>query len=209
MSILTEINTEDAKIQGIINAALKEFAQRGYEEASTNRIAKAAGMSKALMFHYVKSKEELLLMLLDYCRRTIAEDYLNKMDLQEKDIFTRLLQSYTLQIELMKKNPWIFDFTNLKITTNSAAINQKIAAMEKTQQSLCADELFASIDESKFRPELDVERSKQLIFWGNIGFTNEILAELKNTDYEQIDYQTISAKLTQYLDDLKTVFYRH
>ncbi|MBO0455869.1 TetR/AcrR family transcriptional regulator [Enterococcus hulanensis] len=206
---MTEINTEDAKIQGIINAALKEFAQRGYEEASTNRIAKAAGMSKALMFHYVKSKEELLLMLLDYCRRTIAEDYLNKMDLQEKDIFTRLLQSYTLQIELMKKNPWIFDFTNLKIETNSAAINQKIAAMERTQQSLCADELFASIDESKFRPELDVERSKQLILWGNIGFTNEILAELKNTDYEQIDYQTISAKLTQYLDDLKTVFYRH
>ncbi|MDT2660769.1 helix-turn-helix domain containing protein [Enterococcus hulanensis] len=206
---MTEINTEDAKIQGIINAALKEFAQRGYEEASTNRIAKAAGMSKALMFHYVKSKEELLLMLLDYCRRTIAEDYLNKMDLQEKDIFTRLLQSYTLQIELMKKNPWIFDFTNLKIETNSAAINQKIAAMAKTQQSLCADELFASIDESKFRPELDVERSKQLILWGNIGFTNEILAELKNTDYEQIDYQAISAKLTQYLDDLKTVFYRH
>lgn len=206
---MTEINTEDAKIQGIINAALKEFAQRGYEEASTNRIAKAAGMSKALMFHYVKSKEELLLMLLDYCRKTIAEDYLNKMDLQEKDIFARLLQSYTLQIELMKKNPWIFDFTNLKIETNSAAINQQIAAMEKTQQSLCADELFASIDESKFRPELNVERSKQLILWGNIGFTNEILAELKNTDYEQIDYQAISAKLTQYLDDLKTVFYRH
>lgn len=206
---MTEINTEDAKIQRIINAALKEFAQRGYEEASTNRIAKAAGMSKALMFHYVKSKEELLLMLLDYCRRTIAEDYLNKMDLQEKDIFTRLLQSYTLQIELMKKNPWIFDFTNLKIETNSAAINQKIAERTKTQQSLCADELFASIDESKFRPELDVERSKQLILWGNIGFTNEILAELKNTDYEQIDYQAISAKLTQYLDDLKTVFYTH
>lgn len=206
---MTEINTEDAKIQGIINAALKEFAQRGYEEASTNRIAKAAGMSKALMFHYVKSKEELLLMLLDYCRRTIAEDYLNKMDLQEKDIFTRLLQSYTLQTELMKKNPWIFDFTNLKIETNSAAINQKIAAMAKTQQSLCADKLFVSIDESKFRPELDIERSKQLILWGNIGFTNEILAELKNTDYEQIDYQTISTKLTQYLDDLKTVFYRH
>lgn len=206
---MTEINTKDAKIQGIINAALKEFAQRGYEEASTNRIAKAAGMSKALIFHYVKSKEELLLMLLDYCRRTIAEDYLSKMDLQEKDIFARLLQSYTLQIELMKKNPWIFDFTNLKIETNSATINQKIAAMAKTQQSLCADELFASIDESKFRPELDVERSKQLILWGNIGFTNEILAELKNTDYKQIDYQAISAKLTQYLDDLKIVFYTH
>lgn len=100
---MTKINLEEPKIQGIINAALKEFSQRGYDEASTNRIAKAAGMSKALMFHYVKSKEELLLLLLDYCGRTIEDDYLNKMDLEEKDIFKRLLQSYSLQIELMKK----------------------------------------------------------------------------------------------------------
>ncbi len=64
MSALTEINTNDPKIQRILNAGLREFSQRGYEEASTNRIAKAAGMSKALMFHYVKSKEELFFALI-------------------------------------------------------------------------------------------------------------------------------------------------
>jgi hypothetical protein len=53
-----------------------------------------------------------------------------------------------------------------------------------------------------------VDRCKQLILWGNIGFTNEILDELKNTNPEQIDYQDITDKLTQYLEDLKSVFYQ-
>lgn len=205
---MTDLNTNEPKIQNILNAALKEFSQRGYEEASTNRIAKAAGISKALMFHYVKSKEELFLLLLDYCQKTIAEDYWNRLDWQEKDIFKRLLQSYTLQIDLMKQNPWIFDFTNLPIETKSEAINQKVAHKAKQQPSHCAEDLLKDIDETKFRTGLDVARCKQLILWGNIGFTNEILKELKHADHDQIDYQAIINKLTQYLEDLRTVFYR-
>lgn len=40
----------------VLNAALKEFSLQGYDNASTNVIAKEAGISKALMFHYVSSK---------------------------------------------------------------------------------------------------------------------------------------------------------
>ena len=151
MSALTEINTTDPKIQRILNAGLREFSQRGYEEASTNRIAKAAGMSKALMFHYVKSKEELFSLLLDYCQKTIAEDYWTKLNWQEKDVFNRLLHSYMLQIDLMKRNPWILDFTNVKIETNSEMINQKVADLAKRQHSSCEKDLFEGIDETKFR----------------------------------------------------------
>lgn len=208
VSALTEINTTDPKIQQILNAGLREFSQRGYEEASTNRIAKAAGMSKALMFHYVKSKEELFSLLLDYCQKTIAEDYWTKLNWQEKDIFNRLLHSYMLQIDLMKRNPWILDFTNVKIKTTSEMINQKVADLAKRQHSSCEKDLFEGIDETKFRTGLKVDRCKQLILWGNISFTNEILEELKNTNPEQIDYQDITDKLTQYLEDLKSVFYQ-
>jgi hypothetical protein len=160
------------------------------------------------MFHYVKSKEELFSLLLDYCQKTIAEDYWTKLKWQEKDIFNRLLQSYMLQIDLMKRNPWILDFTNVKIETNSEMINQKVADLAKQQHSSCEKDLFEGIDETKFRTGLNVDRCKQLILWGNIGFTNEILDELKNTNPEQIDYQDITDKLTQYLEDLKSVFYQ-
>ncbi len=42
---------EPQKRNAILNAALKEFALKGFDNASTNIIAKDAGISKALMFH--------------------------------------------------------------------------------------------------------------------------------------------------------------
>ena len=51
------LELEPTRRNAILNAALKEFASKGYDEASTNVIAKEAGISKGLMFHYVGSKE--------------------------------------------------------------------------------------------------------------------------------------------------------
>ena len=52
MSAITPQLQEQRKA-ALLNAALREFAEYGYEQASTNRIAKEAGLSKPLMFHYV------------------------------------------------------------------------------------------------------------------------------------------------------------
>ena len=57
---------EEPRKTQLINAALKEFAAKGYDDASTNIIAKESGLSKSLLFHYVNSKRELFLLLYDY-----------------------------------------------------------------------------------------------------------------------------------------------
>lgn len=43
----------------ILSAALEEFAARGFSAASTDRIAKAAGLTKRAVFYYFPSKEVL------------------------------------------------------------------------------------------------------------------------------------------------------
>ena len=57
---------EPQRRDAILNAALKEFVLRGFDKASTNVIAKEAGISKPLMFHYVNNKQELFLFVYDY-----------------------------------------------------------------------------------------------------------------------------------------------
>lgn len=53
--MLSEIaNLESGRRDAILNAALNEFATKGFDEASTNTIAKESGISKGLMLHYVK-----------------------------------------------------------------------------------------------------------------------------------------------------------
>jgi len=41
----------------IIDAALRTFGANGYKKASTNDIAFAAGVSKAMIFHYFGTKK--------------------------------------------------------------------------------------------------------------------------------------------------------
>lgn len=45
--------------QKILDSALTEFSAHGYEKASTNNIARLAGISKGSVFHYYHTKEEL------------------------------------------------------------------------------------------------------------------------------------------------------
>ena len=47
---------DEEKRQKILDAALMEFAEHGYEKASTNRIVKEAGIGKGMLFYYFKSK---------------------------------------------------------------------------------------------------------------------------------------------------------
>lgn len=207
--MLPKMKSLDSKRKdAILNAALKEFAAKGFDDASTNVIAKEAGISKGLMFHYVNSKKDLFLFLYDYCTKMIDEEYLDLMNFDEQDIFEKLRQFYLLQLELIQKHPWIFEFINLSSVTKSDEVNRELEKKTNEKLSLCQETMFDVVDESKFKDGLDIEKSKQLILWSNIGFTNQILEDIRNTKTSELDYDHIITELDGYLDELKKVFYK-
>jgi AcrR family transcriptional regulator len=201
------LDLEPQRRDAILNAALKEFALRGFDSASTNVIAKEAGISKALMFHYINSKQELFLFVYDYFTELLDKKYYMKMDFTEKDIFHRLRQSYLLQIELIKQYPWIFEFSRLSIATNSDEVNKALEDRTDKKQSSCHYQIFDMIDASKFRAGLEIEKCKQFILWANIGFTNQILDDIRNSQTSNLDYKHIITTLDEYFDELRKIFY--
>jgi AcrR family transcriptional regulator len=201
-------NLRSERKDAILNAALKEFATKGFDDASTNVIAKESGISKGLLFHYVNSKKDLFLFLYDYCNEMVNNEYVNLINFEEKDIFEKLRQSYLLQIDLLQKHPWIFDFIKISGTAKSDEINKELEGRVSEKQLACQETMFDHIDESKFREDLDIEKSKQLIFWSNIGFTNQILEEIRNAKITELNYDQILAELDGYLDELKKIFYK-
>ncbi|TQS74717.1 TetR/AcrR family transcriptional regulator [Ornithinibacillus gellani] len=202
------MNLEPKRRDVILNAALKEFSMKGFDAASTNVIAKEAGISKGLMFHYINSKSDLFLFLYDYCADRIKKEYLDVINVKEKDIFARLRQSYLLQIELLQQHPWMFDFIKISDRTNSDEINKKLEKRVNEKLSRCQEELFEIVDETKFREGLNLERCKQLIFWANVGFTNQILEDIRNLEITDLDYNKLLADLDGYLHELKKIFYK-
>ncbi len=57
----------------ILKAALKLFADRGYDRTSMTAIAKEAGVSKGLAYNYFESKEALLRALVDQATAEMLE----------------------------------------------------------------------------------------------------------------------------------------
>ncbi|WP_231563577.1 TetR/AcrR family transcriptional regulator [Anoxybacillus sp. KU2-6(11)] len=47
----------------IIRVAIEEFAEHGYDKASTDVMTSRVGISKGLLFHYFKSKKIYMYML--------------------------------------------------------------------------------------------------------------------------------------------------
>ncbi len=201
MAKLLELDVK--RRDAILNAALKEFCLRGYDNASTNVIAKDAGISKALMFHYVSSKQELFLAVYDYFTELMQKKYFELMDYEQGDIFDKLHQSYVLQIALIEKYPWITEFSKLSSITNSDEINKELKIRVKHLD--CYPKLFDEIDVSKFRAGLDIEICKQFILWANIGFTNQLLEEIRSNGTNASS--DILKRLDSYFNELKKIFY--
>jgi len=69
----TRANDYDKKRQGILSQSAKLFAQHGFTGTSITMIAEACGVSKALMYHYYNSKDDVLYdVLADHLRHLVA-----------------------------------------------------------------------------------------------------------------------------------------
>ena len=53
----------DAQRQRVLSASAQIFSKRGYRATSMNEIAAAVGLSKPTLYHYFRSKEEILVRL--------------------------------------------------------------------------------------------------------------------------------------------------
>jgi AcrR family transcriptional regulator len=69
----TRANDYDKKRLGILSQSASLFAQHGFTGTSITMIAEACGVSKALMYHYYNSKDDVLFDLLaDHLNHLIA-----------------------------------------------------------------------------------------------------------------------------------------
>jgi AcrR family transcriptional regulator len=58
---MTKKAPRDKRIADIINAAVQEFVEKGYETASMESISERAGLTKGGLYHYFSGKDDVLL----------------------------------------------------------------------------------------------------------------------------------------------------
>ncbi len=68
-----EITRHDQKLEHILRTSARIFAEKSYHSTSMRDISRATGVSLAGLYHYCKSKEELLFLIQDHCFGCVLE----------------------------------------------------------------------------------------------------------------------------------------
>ena len=70
---VTDLSRYDQKLEFILRSAARIFADKSYHSTSMRDISRATNVSLAGLYHYCKSKEELLFLIQDNCFGRVLE----------------------------------------------------------------------------------------------------------------------------------------
>ena len=68
-----DLSRYDQKLEHILRTSARIFAEKSYHSTSMRDISRATGVSLAGLYHYCKSKEELLFLIQDHCFGRVLE----------------------------------------------------------------------------------------------------------------------------------------
>ncbi|MDD3173504.1 MAG: TetR/AcrR family transcriptional regulator [Herbinix sp.] len=190
------------KQRTIINAALDAFGTNGYKKTSVNDIANAAGISKAMVFHYFGTKKDLYFYLLNFCSNIVMEEIKNKFDNTITDFFERITMATTIKVAVIKKYPATLTFLySVYYETNDEVI-EGLASMMSQGETFRTNIVFEGMDYSKFKDGVDVKLVMKMLMWMSEGFINPS----KSLQVEDLD--TISNDFHESLNLLKNNLYK-
>jgi AcrR family transcriptional regulator len=141
----------------ILDAALAEFIARGFNGASTNTIARAAGVAKGLVFHHFASKADLFLAVHDHVTRRIGAQVL-ELPSGPIDLFSWLRESATRKLRVLRQDPTAYQFV-LAARDAPPPLRAEIERRLVAIRQLTWDLVRGSIDTSRLRPGLTLDQA--------------------------------------------------
>lgn len=191
--------SEEKQIK-IRNAALSCFAQHGYDKASINDIAKAAGISKASMFQYFGNKRTLYEYLFEYCSSQMKQAYDQHALDENTDFFDRVWEASVMKVENLKKNPYISAFITSAAVEQAPELKNTLQSLMKEGERFTQALVLRPEDLVKFkRPE-----DAQILFQTLMLLGYGMAVQFENST----DYDTIMIQFKSILKMLKQNFYK-
>ena len=98
-------NLAEEKKEKIIEAAIEEFIERGYERASINSIIKMADISRGSFYTYFEDKDDILSYIINSFTAKSTEFIINTLKESNGDIIEMMIRLYDIHIKFKKEHP--------------------------------------------------------------------------------------------------------
>ena len=182
----------------ILNAALTEFAEHGYLNASTNRIVKAAGISKGLLFHYFDSKKKLFLYVLDYTISHLMQKMSTYTVTLSGDFFEQIVQYALIKMRIGIEEPEMYHILYDVYVNLPADIKEDLMARYGRILSDTRKDFVMTMDETKLREGITKETAINLIIDFLDGYYQRSIEEFKKKTPDEL----LASFHTDMMDDI-------
>lgn len=165
----------------ILQVALNEFANYSYENSSINRICTTGNISKGVMYHHFKDKDELYLLCVRYCYDTMTDYYRSKLKNEEnwKEEIKKFLE---IRYHFSKEYPQLQKIFFNTIFRAPEHLKEQIKKITKNLESLNYEFSMKILKRVNLKPGLEPE---EIIFFVDV--VQNILHEKFNRKLDNMD----------------------
>jgi len=184
LSTLTDRSTgQEDKRRLILDASVRVFARKGYHTCRVGDIAEEAGVAHGLLYHYFRSKEELLETIFRETWRELL-DAVQSVEETDETARERLAGIAKILLRSWRRDP---DLVRVLVreVTRSSHLQERIEEIDAAFSGL--ERIIArGQEEGEFRADLD-PRMSAYVFYGALEeiLTGWVLGQLEDGD-EQI-----------------------
>lgn len=154
---------EQGKRERILNAGYQIFGRHGYRKAATADIAKAAGISKAMLFYYFTSKKEMYLDLMQESSDLLVDTIYMNPESISTDFFERLLEVSRIKIEALKKRPFLIQFLYSAFGETDPEVYDELKVYFSAGDVMRNEMMILNTDTEKFKEGIQPELVMELI----------------------------------------------
>ncbi len=105
----TFFNLPEEKQKRVLETALEEFSEKGYQGASINLIVSRLGIAKGSIYQYFNDKKSLFLFIFDYAVELVRKRLKEvKQETREAPAFERIRRSLLAGVEFIGRHPFIY-----------------------------------------------------------------------------------------------------
>ncbi len=201
------LNLSNEKQQQIILASLSEFAEYGYDLASTNRIVQKAEISKGVLFKYFNDKEALFLYVFD----VNVHSYFDTIPREPADDLFEWIRMTTLyKLRFLRERPLTYQLWVRVTKDPSHPVYAKAIHSQFELLNQFTADLQTLLPKEKLRPGLTWQHVVDYMTWIGLGLQEKFMESIPDVideRFEQI-YQTLVDEFNVYIEILKTGIYK-
>ncbi|MCL6515306.1 TetR/AcrR family transcriptional regulator [Alicyclobacillus sp.] len=203
-------NLSSEKQETIVHAGLREFAQYGYDGASTNRIVEEAGISKGVLFKYFADKENFFLYIVERALQTYTAAFPTRDVLSYDSPFAWMKDITLRKIRFSQERPLTYQLL-MRIAKEPAhpVYAKAMESIAQTSEQYLA-QVAAWLPNDGLRDGLTWQQVFALVNWIAQGMVDQYvtrLPEAVDDDFETA-FEQIHADLDLYLDIIRRGVYK-